>query len=563
VCAFPQALQATADGVVVSCRFGRELGLVERGAAGLRSRALVALPGSGRRGLALADDGHTLYVASPPAGGVERVDLRAARGVVQTVATGLAPRRVLVASDPRAPARRLLLVDSYLSHTVTVFALAPDGAIGERLQTIETEAPVQDLAVVPDRGLLLLTHEDRPLDRAEGPVHWLDSVVLRLPRGEATPFLDPGRGRREAVNLTERDGLAQLDAIAIADDGRVAIVGSASDAVLIAPAGAGLPERGHVAAVGAHPSAARFLPDGRLAIADRLSDTVSFVDQAGRAETVALGGPVRTRPWALGELLFYSRALVPKNRADGPLSVYACSACHDEGHIDGRRHPARRNRFRSMTKTCRGLEHTAPYLSLGELDSLDEFADNIIATHSQVDEPYDVTLRRRRGEGWQQVRLGPAEVRRAIADYLGRIPLERSPFADGAALSAEARAGLGVFLQECADCHRPADDAIVGRRPGSLQAIEQAIVAGRLVFTSKGRHDVGTPVLGEGGNNPPSLRGVWAAAPYFSDGTASTLEEVLLRTDPSAERVHDPRNAAHPRFDARTRAALAALLRAL
>ncbi len=48
--------------------------------------------------------------------------------------------------------------------------------------------------------------------------------------------------------------------------------------------------------------------------------------------------------------------------------------------------------------------------------------------------------------------------------------------------------------------------------------------------------DVGTPVLGEGGNNPPSLRGVWEAAPYFSDGSARTLEEALRRTDPDARR---------------------------
>ena len=104
--------------------------------------------------------------------------------------------------------------------------------------------------------------------------------------------------------------------------------------------------------------------------------------------------------------MFYSRALVPNNVADGAQSLYTCAACHDDGHIDGRRHPAKRNRFFSMTKTCRGLGTTAPYLSIGEPATIDAFADNIVATHAQGRErdaerfdKYPVTLRVRAGSG--------------------------------------------------------------------------------------------------------------------------------------------------------------------
>jgi len=251
---------------------------------------------------------------------------------------------------------------------------------------------------------------------------------------------------------------------------------------------------------------------------------------------------------------------VPNNVADGPLSVYACSACHDEGGIDGRRHPAKRNRFRSMTKTCRGLRDTAPYLSLGEIDTLEDFADNLLSTHAQGDTVYDVHLQERVHGASVDRLLRPVEVRRAMAAYLARIPLERSPFGDGRALSADARAGLRVFLDECARCHHATEHPGDSQRPDDL---ERAILDGRLVFTSLGRYDVGTPLLGEGGNNPPSLRGVWDAAPYFSDGSAPTLEAVVKRTDPSAERVHDAKNATRPRFDARTLQQLVAFLRAL
>ena len=78
------------------------------------------------------------------------------------------------------------------------------------------------------------------------------------------------------------------------------------------------------------------------------------------------------------------------------------------------------------------------------------------------------------------------------------------------------------------------------------------------------RSDVGTPVLGKTGNNPPSLRGVWDAAPYFSDGSARTLEEVLRRTDPGATAVHAPANAARPpALSADEQAALLTFLRSL
>jgi hypothetical protein len=85
-----------------------------------------------------------------------------------------------------------------------------------------------------------------------------------------------------------------------------------------------------------------------------------------------------------------------------------------------------------------------------------------------------------------------------------------------------------------------------------------------VALTAPGRYAVGTPVLGEGGNNPPSLRGTWDNAPYFCDGSARTLEEALRRTDPNAAAVHAPANAARPpAFTADEQAALLAFLRSL
>jgi mono/diheme cytochrome c family protein len=481
----------------------------------------------------------------------------------------------------------LLLVSNFIDHTITVHETSRDGRLGAPIQTIRLDAPVLDMVVAPRAGvpsLLLLTHEDRPLTRANGPVEGLDSgvVVLRARPLSAggPPFDDPGPGKRAFVNLGERAApVIELAAIADNGEGTVAISGAGSDNLLIARLAAGQIGDGAVVGVGANPSAVAALPGGRFVTADRLSDTLSFVADGRLVAMLDVGRAERPTAAERGEVMFYSRALVPHNSAVGPLSLYTCAACHDDGHIDGRRHPAKRNRFFSMTKTCRGIGTTAPYLSIGEPATIDAFADNIVATHAQGRErdperfdKYPVTLRVRaqEGAGWTDVVLPPEEVRAALAAYMARIPPEPSPFvaaparaAAAAALNKPARRGLALFRDACAGCHQLVADATAG---GVIAAarLETELLAGRVALTSPRLHAVGTPVLGEGGNNPPSLRGVWDAAPYFSDGSARTLEEVLLRTDPDAKAVHAPDNATRPpAFTAAERAALLAFLRSL
>ena len=345
---------------------------------------------------------------------------------------------------------------------------------------------------------------------------------------------------------------------------------------------ASVPAAGRSCRVGAAPAAIAALPGPSLrwVTADRLGDTLSFIAGGAQAEpphvvaTLVVGAPARASRAELGELLFYSRALTPRNVADGPLSLYTCAACHDDGHIDGRRHPSKRNRFYSMTKTCRGLGTTPPYLSIGDPATIDAFADNIVATHAQGAEGgrddfdrYPVTLRVRAAAGAAtDVVLSPDEVRAALAAYMVGIPPEPSPFVapERRALSADERRGLGLFRAHCAGCHELVGDTALGNVVPPRAHFERRLLAGQVALASARLYDVGTPVLGKTGNNPPSLRGVWDAAPYFSDGSARTLEDVIARTDPAAEKAHAPDNASRPpAFDARDRAALLAFLRAL
>ncbi|HLK93234.1 MAG TPA: c-type cytochrome, partial [Polyangia bacterium] len=178
---------------------------------------------------------------------------------------------------------------------------------------------------------------------------------------------------------------------------------------------------------------------------------------------------------------------------------------------------------------------------------------------------YPVTLRLHDPPGTFAVTLQPREVRQALARYMERIPPEPSPFvaAGARALAPAARRGLALFRDRCAGCHQMIGNSDLGNHVPEPTA-EARLLAGQVALTSPGRYAVGTPVLGEGGNNPPSLRGVWDDAPYFSDASARTLEEVLRRTDPNAQAVHAPANAAQPpAFTADEQAALLAFLRSL
>jgi cytochrome c peroxidase len=163
------------------------------------------------------------------------------------------------------------------------------------------------------------------------------------------------------------------------------------------------------------------------------------------------------------------------------------------------------------------------------------------------------------------VTLSPDEVRAALVAYMVRIPPEPSPFVTPRRRSFDRtqRAGLTLFRERCAGCHQLVGDSAQHDRVPARD-LERRLLAGEVALTDARLHNVGTPILGDGGNNPPSLRGVWEAAPYFSDGSARTLEDVLRRTDPDEPAVHSPENATRPpAFTASERAALLAFLRAL
>lgn len=104
----------------------------------------------------------------------------------------------------------------------------------------------------------------------------------------------------------------------------------------------------------------------------------------------------------------------------------------------------------------------------------------------------------------------------------------RTPAAPTATDPAAVARGRKVFTDAgCASCHGGPNWTISGlpQQPSIIGEGMQARILD--VLRDVGTYRSGLDVLGEGGFDVPTLRGVHGTAPYLHDGSAATLLEVL------------------------------------
>jgi len=247
-------------------------------------------------------------------------------------------------------------------------------------------------------------------------------------------------------------------------------------------------------------------------ILDGTDSTARDLARVGTQQTEALPEDV-----LLGKQIFYN-ADSPQMSLDGYV---ACASCHLDGGHDGRvwDFTDRGEGFRNTTD-LRGRGGTAhgPVHWSGNFDEIQDF-ENDIRLHFggaglMRDEDFEATR-----DTLGEPKAGRSAALDALAAYVASLDaVPRSPHreADGM-MTEEARAGREVFERlDCLDCHggeRLTDSGI-----GPLHDV------GTIVETSGKR--LGETLLGI---DTPTLRGVWAGAPYFHDGSAATLEDVLSR----------------------------------
>lgn len=235
-----------------------------------------------------------------------------------------------------------------------------------------------------------------------------------------------------------------------------------------------------------------------------------------------------------GQRLFYTA-----NSADFPITRnfwVACSSCHLEGYTD------------AVTWRFFVGPRDTPSNAGGPINT--GFLLRQALRNSIVD--YDTTIRIEQGGSYHRTEASHLADLKALQDFVNyAIPIPQNPNrAPDGTLTAQQAHGKDLFLQNCRDCHTGEylTDSGVGNPTLDL--------AGPIML-----HDIGTCVTG--GDFPdqaapdevvgkmhtacdfdtPTLRGIFATAPYFHDGSAATLRDVMDRLPFTQTLSSDDRDA--------------------
>ncbi|HRQ64782.1 MAG TPA: PKD domain-containing protein [Xanthomonadaceae bacterium] len=257
-----------------------------------------------------------------------------------------------------------------------------------------------------------------------------------------------------------------------------------------------------------------------FAVGDQLDDGASPVEALGSFASASwepLDADV-----LLGKRVFYNAADT-RMAQDG---YFSCAACHLDGRNDGQ--------VWDFTQLGEGLRNTTSLIGnagmgrgllhwTGNFDEVQDFETpirNLFGGLGFMDDGDYFADGRDHPLG--PTKAGFSQDLDALAAFLASLDRDdRSPFRqpDGS-LSPEGIAGRQLFAQlSCHRCH--AGEAFTDSPQGY-------------------RHDVGTLTAASGGRlgeealalDTPSLRGLFGSAPYLHDGSAESLEAVLLERNP-------------------------------
>jgi len=285
--------------------------------------------------------------------------------------------------------------------------------------------------------------------------------------------------------------------------------------------------------VGAAPQGLCYDPaSGKLFIKNFLDRTVTIYQfdeflSRGRLPSGKLAEPSTVSTEALspevleGKQIFY-HAGDERMALEGYIS---CATCHLDGGHDGQvwDFTDRGEGLRNTTdlRGRRGMGHGTVHWS-GNFDELQDFEHDIRGAFGGTGFLSDAEF----NQGTRNQPLGDPKAGLdpdldALAAYVSSLqtyPASPHRQADGS-LTAAAERGRAIFeRQDCISCHAGTD----------------------MTDSASGlRHDVGTlrPTSGQrlgqplDGIDTPTLRGLWATAPYLHDGSAATIPDLIAQAD--------------------------------
>jgi hypothetical protein len=576
----PSGLAVSAeDDVLVVGEAVREL--VHYRAAGGRLERVATLPidALGMRDVALAPDARTAYVVEEREGRLLAVSLPRDRRAQRVVAGALRPSGVRELGRCHGPIQVEAIVghvavNCLLDHTIEI---RRDG--GE-VARIHHDGPLWSFALrrEPDGGVLIAAGgvEDHPLEREDGGFGYIDSYLYlyRLAPGATQP------SRLAAIN-TSALGVITPKWVAFrpAAAGSVSVTAAgyaSANLVTMTWRGGDLTAAPAIEQAELLPgtSAAELASNGALVAANPLFDAwIVKRDGEPRVVSVASKAPPRSARSRIGELLFFTTMMSPWNSAEGKLSRFTCETCHHEGYIDGRTHYTGRERVFATTRPLYGLFNHRPYFSRALDTSMAEMVDaefTVANRHNGRDPWFALT---RTDVPWLDrvagapAQLSPELLREAFMTFLMDFTHRPNPAAiDHVQFTELERAGARTFRDRCAACHAA---RLLPDDPGSAVPFErwESFVlspTGPIVWSNVAYAKTGVlPYVHASGARVPTLRRLYKKWPYFTNGSARSLAEVLDRfASTSSAAYHDdaPTDAGLVRLTADEKSALRAFL---
>lgn len=446
-------------------------------------------------------------------------------------------------ATPRSPialtcTAHYLVVASTLGHALWIAPLEKDGAPSARTAiTIANDGPFFGIGARDDDDhqsgvVVAATHvEDHPLDRTHGSFGYVDSFlsIYRIrASGEAL-----SAQRLASINVAEH-GVVTPKAIHI-DAKRVRASGFGSeigvsvdlDHFEVTPFESLPGITDWRVAAGGELVGPSVLLDGFVVLAD---DRPRFYPApTDRREDPNVH---------LGEMLFFTTAMAPWQKSEGELSRFTCETCHFEGGTDGRTHATGRGDILATTKPLLGLANNGPHFTRALDDDLTEmvYAEfHVAGARSEHSEWFDLDEAELRWPAiapwYQSSDHSPEGLRAALVSYLFESPHPDQEHS-AVGLNATETRGAELFNARCASCHAPrlvAADATT-EVPMSRWAELLSTPEAPLVWASGGYRKTGVlPYVHADGARPTSLRRVSRRGPYFTNGSAPSLEAVLQR----------------------------------
>lgn len=446
-------------------------------------------------------------------------------------------------TTPRSPialtaTAHYLAVACTLGHALWVVPLGADGAPSAgRALTLRNDGPFFGVDAREDDDhqsgvVVAATHiEDHPLDRTHGSFGHVDSFLSLYRISSAAPGGALSSQRLASIDVSEH-GVVTPKAIVV-DAHRVRATGFGSehgvsidlDDLAVTPFEAvpGVTDW-------------RAAPNGELVGASVLLDGFVVLANDGYHFHPAPSNRPEDPAVHLGEMLFFTNAMGPWQRAEGDLSRFTCETCHFEGGTDGRTHATGRGDIVATTKPLLGLANNGPHFTRALDEDLTEmvYAEfHVAAARSGHSEWFDLDEAQLRWPSivpwYRQADHSPEGLRAALMNYLFETPhLKRKDGTVG--LNASETRGAELFNARCVSCHAArlvtADAAT--EQPMSRWSELLSTPETPIVWASEGYQKTGVlPYVHPEGARPTSLRRVSSRGPYFTNGSALTLEAVL------------------------------------